>query len=245
LQRHRFFAPSSSISGSRILLDREESHHLARVLRLSEGGTAFVFDDTGAEYECRVAQVARNAATLSIVQKLADHIESPLELTLAQSLIKGDKFDWVVQKSTELGVVRIVPLLAEHSLIAHKREITGDRFAARWRRIALEAVKQSGRRRLVEITQPVSAATFLDSDSSALRLILSETTGRRLKELTGTRPVSVSIAVGPEGGWSKSELSQAQINGVVLVHAGPRILRSETAAIAGVALTQHIFGDIG
>jgi 16S rRNA (uracil1498-N3)-methyltransferase len=243
LQRHRFFAPSSSISGSSILLDREETHHLARVLRLSEGATAFAFDDTGAEYECRVTEVMRNAATLTIVEELADQIESPLELTLAQSFIKGDKFDWVVQKSTELGVVRIVPLLAEHSTIAHKRELSGDRLTARWQRIALEAVKQSGRRRLIEITQPLSLAGFLANDSSALRLILSETTGRRLNELAGSRPASVSIAVGPEGGWSPAELSQAQIDGVVPLHLGPRILRSETAAVAGVALAQHIFGD--
>ncbi len=211
---------------------------------MSEGATAFAFDETGTEYECRVAAVSHNAATLTIVQKLADQIESPLELTLAQALVKGDKFDWVIQKVTELGTSRIVPLLAEHSVAVHKRELRGDRLTARWQRIALEAVKQSGRRRLVEITQPVNLAAFLANDNSALRLILSETTGKRLNELAGSRPVSVSIAVGPEGGWSQGELSQAQMSGAVPVHLGPRILRSETAAVAGVALVQHIFGDL-
>jgi 16S rRNA (uracil1498-N3)-methyltransferase len=234
---------SGSISGSSITLDREESHHLARVLRLAEGATVFVFDETGAEYECRVADAAHRAATLTIVDRLTDRVESTLELTLAQALIKGDKFDWVIQKSTELGVTKIVPLLAENSVIGHRRELSDDRLM-RWQRIALEAVKQSGRRRIVEITQPLRLSDFLATDGSTLRLIFSERTGRRLTQVAGSRPSSLSITVGPEGGWSATELSQAEMSGVTPVHLGPRILRSESAAVAGVALAQHLFGDL-
>src|ERR1041385_3240693 len=140
MQRHRFYAPPSHLSNSRITLDPEESHHLARVLRLTEGARVFVFDGEGAEYECEVARVSKQAVELAALARLTDEVESPLHLTLGQALIKSDKFDWVVQKATELGVARIAPLVTEHSEV-RKIEERAEHRLQRWRRIALEAVK--------------------------------------------------------------------------------------------------------
>jgi len=244
MQRHRFYAPPSHISDARITLDPDESHHLTRVLRLAEGARVFVFDGAGAEYEGEVAKVSKQAVEVTILTPLGDEVESPLELTLGQALIKGDKFDWVVQKATELGVTRIVPLVTDHSELRKVEERIEHRLA-RWRRIALEAVKQCGRRRLVEIAEPVSLAKFGAGEEVQMKLIFSERGGRRLRELGAKRVASISLAIAAEGGWSQGELKQAEAQGFIPIHLGARILRTETAALVAVTLAQHWFGDLG
>lgn len=246
MQRHRFYAPPSHLSNSRITLDPEESHHLARVLRLAEGARVFVFDGEDAEYECEVERVSKQAVELAVLARLSDEVESPLRLTLGQALIKGDKFDWVVQKATELGVTRLVPLITEHSDV-RKIEERAEHRLQRWRRIALEAVKQCGRRRLVEIVEPVNAGKFFEAADEQVRWIFSERGGRSLREMAiecAPSP-SVMLTIAPEGGWSDAELESAVSHGFIPIHLGRRILRTETAAIAAVALAQHLFGDLG
>jgi 16S rRNA (uracil1498-N3)-methyltransferase len=245
MQRHRFYAHNSQISDSQIMLEGDESHHLARVLRLREGAAVFAFDGEGSEWECQIASLGKRETALTIVRQLTDVVESPLHLTLAQALVKGDKFDMIVQKATELGVTRIVPLLTRHSDIRRVEERTEQRLQ-RWRRISLEALKQCGRRRLVDISEPVSFADFCASGSAGQNLIFSERGGRTLREVAaGLQPVSrLSVSVASEGGWSEDELKSAETNGFLAVHLGARVLRTETAAITAVALAQQLFGDL-
>ena len=246
VQRHRFYALKSQISDSQITLDGDEAHHLSRVLRLGEGDHVFVFDGEGREWECDITSVGKRETGLAILRQLADEVESPLHLTLAQALIKGDKFDWVVQKATELGVTRIVPLLTDHSDVKIGKARAEERAEARllrWRRISMEALKQSGRRRLVEIVEPIRFTDFCESNVSVNNLIFSERGGRRLQEIT-TSPTQVSVSIASEGGWSDRELQTAEANNFIAVHLGARILRTETAAIAAVTLAQHLFGDL-
>ncbi|HZS06426.1 MAG TPA: 16S rRNA (uracil(1498)-N(3))-methyltransferase [Blastocatellia bacterium] len=245
MQRHRFYAPPSRISDSHLTLDADESHHLTRVLRLAAGARVFVFDGAGSEYECEVTVVSKGAVDLTVISRLQNEVESPLHLTLGQALIKGDKFDWVVQKTTELGVTRIVPLITDHSDV-YKAEGHTDHRLQRWRRIALEAVKQCGRRRLVEITEPVRFIQFCEDEKAGSNLILSERGGHSLRGVAdGLRYVSqVSVCVASEGGWSNKELQQAEACRFIPVHLGARILRTETAAIAAVTLAQHLLGDL-
>lgn len=227
------------------MLDGDESHHLARVLRLREGATVFAFDGEGREWECTVANVGKRESALTVVRQLSDEVESPLHLTLAQALIKGDKFDWIVQKATELGATRIVPLLTEHSDIRRAEERAEQRLQ-RWRRISLEALKQCGRRRLVEFAEPIGFVEFCESVSAGHNLIFSERDGLRLRDVAAKLSAvhQLNIAVASEGGWSDAELNAAENKGFLAVHLGGRILRTETAAIAAVALAQHLFGDL-
>ena len=241
MQRHRFYAPPNQISGTHITLAGDESHHLTRVLRLPVGARVYAFDGCGNEYACDINTVSKQNAELSIVEQLVDAVESPLRLTLALALLKGDKFDWVVQKATELGVTRIVPLLTDHSEIRHAER--AEHKLQRWHRITLEALKQCGRRRLVELVEPVSWPKFCAVETSELKLILSERGGQRLNELT--QPVtSACVAVASEGGWSEAELQLAAQHGFTPLHLGARILRAETAAVTGVALLQARLGDL-
>ena len=245
MQRHRFYATPSSFTETSVTLDAEESHHLTRVLRLGEGARVFVFDGAGAEYECEVARAAKREVELNLLRRLDGVVESPLRLTLAQALIKSDKFDWVVQKSTELGVTRIVPLGVEHSDIKRAEERAEQRLQ-RWRRISPEALKQCGRRRLVEILDPAPFDDFCGSAAQSACLIFSERGGQSLREVsTKLQDVNqLGLCVAPEGGWSERELRKAEASGFIAVRLGSRILRTETAAIAAVTLAQHLFGDL-
>jgi 16S rRNA (uracil1498-N3)-methyltransferase len=249
MQRHRFYALKSQISISAITLDGDESHHLSRALRLTKGDHVFVFDGEGNEWECEIVAVGKREANLNILRPLTEEVESPLRLTLAQALIKGDKFDWVVQKATELGVTRIVPLLTDHSEIRLNKPRAEDKAEGRlqrWRRVSLEAVKQSGRRRLVEITEPTTFPDFCQSNAAHHNLIFSERGGRPLREVAIElyRVNQLGLCVGSEGGWSEAELQTAAAHNFIPIHLGARILRTETAATAAVTLAQHLFGDL-
>src|SRR5262245_31672762 len=245
MQRHRFYAPLSSFTETSVRLDADEAHHLTRVMRLGAGARVFVFDGEGAEYECEVARVAKHEVDLNLLRPLDDAVESSLRLTLAQALIKGDKPDWVIQKATELGVTRVVPLVTDHSDVKRAEEHAGRRMQ-RWRRISLEALKQCGRRRLVEICEPAPFDDFCGSTAQNACLIFSERGGVSLADVSANlRDIDqLSLFVASEGGWSDRELLKAASCGFTPVSLGSRILRTETAAIAAVSLAQHLFGDL-
>jgi 16S rRNA (uracil1498-N3)-methyltransferase len=245
MQRHRFYAPPSQFTESTVILDPQESHHLIRVLRLGEGARVFVFDGQGDEWECEVSQITKLQAGLSLIKRLEDPVESPLQLTLAQALVKGDKFDLIVQKSTELGVTRIVPLITDYTDVRRSQERSEQRMQ-RARRIMLEALKQSRRRKLVEMVEPIGFADFCHRRSTENNLFFSERHGCNLRETAAQlgQTTELCLWIASEGGWSDPEIKMAETNGFISIHLGPRILRTETAAIAAVALTQHLFGDM-
>lgn len=242
MQVHRFFASPEVIENGTIRLPAEESHHLARVLRMREGDVVSAFDGAGNEWACEITLIHKSECRLSILRKLETIVESPLRLTLAQALVRGEKFDLIVQKATELGVSRIIPVITDHCEI-RKNEERSEQRLQRWRRISLEAVKQSGRRRLVEIDQPVRFPDLSAVLQGQTALLLSEKGGsglpRRKMEDSG-----VTVIIGPEGGWSDEELDLAAMSELFPVHLGPRILRTETAAITAVTLAQYHYGDL-
>jgi len=242
MQAHRFYTPTDSISGTTIQLGAEESHHLCRVLRLREGETVFAFDGLGQEWECEISASHKSASRLTIRRQLDTPVESPLQLTLAQALVKGDRFDLVVQKATELGVTRIIPVITAHSEI-HRIEERSEQRLQRWQRISLEALKQCRRRRLVSITAPVPFPALCRELSGRPALIFSEQGGQTFPSIIGNSS-GLTLVVGPEGGWSGEEITLATSSGLIPIHLGPRILRTETAAIAAVTLAQYLGGDL-
>jgi 16S rRNA (uracil1498-N3)-methyltransferase len=242
----RFFAPPQNIDGSIITLSKEETHHLARVLRLQAGEEVLVFDGDGREFRCAISEVRSGHARLEIMEPLRDGRESRLDLTLAQGLAKGEKFDLIVQKATELGVSRIVPLATENSDVRLDEERSAKRVE-RWRRISLESIKQCKRCRLVDIQTPLSLEAFLDSGprAGAGLLVFSERGGSTIKEaLAGLGGEPITALVGPEGGWSPRELELLEARSARAVSLGPRIIRTETAAMVAIALIQHRLGDM-
>jgi 16S rRNA (uracil1498-N3)-methyltransferase len=250
MTRRRFYAPPDELRESFITLSVEETHHLTHVLRLAPGDPAFVFDGAGHEYRCKLKGVKDNRAQLEVGEMLSDVVESPVEITLAQALAKGEKFDLIVQKATELGVSRIVPLLTRYAEARLDDQQTARRLE-RWRRISLEAVKQCGRRKLVEITAPCTLSEFLGdgglaSSAHQILLLFSERGGVAITDALGERPKPHAFVamVGPEGGWSDDDLALLNAAGSKAVTLGPRVLRTETAAIVALALIQQAIGDL-
>jgi 16S rRNA (uracil1498-N3)-methyltransferase len=250
MSRRRFFAPRSAFApdGSTVTLASDEARHLRDVLRLERGDEVFVFDGEGREFRCRVEDCGRGEATLSVSGEVdAARPESTLHLTLAIALLKGEKFDLVVQKATELGVARIVPILTK---LADVRVRDAARRVMRWQRIALEACKQSGRARTPLVVAPVLCESFIESapsDAEEWRVMFSERSGSGLVEAIKklkTQPVAVTALVGSEGGWTDDEIQLAFNAGWSIVTLGGRTLRAETAAITVTALLQHAFGDL-
>ena len=160
MARRRFYAPPGNIAASTVSLSADETHHLIHVLRMTPGDEAFVFDGCGREYRCNFRSIKDNRAQLEIADALSDPVESPLHLTLGQALARGEKFDFIVQKATELGVSGIAPLVTRYADVRLDDQQTTKRVE-RWRRISLEAMKQCGRRKLVEITAPRTIREFI------------------------------------------------------------------------------------
>ena len=258
MTRRRFYAPPPVFAADEksVTLSADETRHARDVLRLQSGDEIFVFDGAGREFHCAVQTINRDAAELSVIAEVEPaRPESTLNLTLAIALLKGEKFDLVIQKTTELGVTRIVPLDTERADVRLRDGQGANTRVTRWRRIALEAAKQTGRAYVPEIATPLSFNSLLampavlpkEVPTNISRLMFSERGGRSFVEATNSysgQPAQILAMVGPEGGWTDDEIELARDGGCEIITLGGRTLRAETAGITVVALLQHRFGDL-
>jgi 16S rRNA (uracil1498-N3)-methyltransferase len=231
-------------------LSADETRHLRDVLRLTTGDEIYLLDGTGREFQGQVQTISRDSTSVAVLKEVAPACpESPLELTLAVALLKGEKFDLVVQKATELGAARVLPIITTRADVRIKNDGDAARRVSRWQRIALEATKQCGRARLMQIEMPATVAELIDHHevSNGIRLMFAERDGVSLAAVlhtTDQSPTNMTALVGPEGGWTNDEINHARRNDWKIVTLGGRILRAETAAIVAAALLQHRFGDL-
>jgi 16S rRNA (uracil1498-N3)-methyltransferase len=240
----RFALAPERLRGDRVTFDREESRHMSRVLRLAPGDLVIAGDGRGRDYTVRIESVG-DAATGTVLGAAETGRESPLALTLVQGVPKGDRMEAIVRAVTELGVIRVVPAVAERTVIRLEPGRWRER-ARRWQRIAREAAKQSGRAvtPVVEIPRPL--AECLD-EAAELRLCLWEAETAplsRVLDATAGRPATAAVLVGPEGGLARPEVEAAAARGWQPVRLGPRILRTETAGPAIAAILQARYGDL-
>lgn len=236
----RFFAPIDHFSKAQVMLDAEETRHLRDVLRLSAGDEVSVFDGEGNEYACVVEDIGKKETRLSVTGKIEPASpESPFEITLAATVLNGEKYDLVIQKSVELGVTKLIPL---QTIRGDVKARDAAKRLARWRRIAMEATKQCGRARLMEVAEPLPFEELIASIHGEKVVMFSERDGVGFDRLKpGGR---ITAMIGPKGGWDDSELKLARKKGVNVITLGGRILRAETASIALIAILQHRFGDL-
>jgi 16S rRNA (uracil1498-N3)-methyltransferase len=254
----RFYAPPSAFAPDQktLTLSAEETRHARDVLRLQSGDEIYVFDGAGREFQCVVQMISRETTELSVISEVApSRPESTLQLTLAISLLKGEKFDLVMQKATELGVTSVIPVDSERAEIRLRDNQDAQKRVTRWQRIAREAAKQSGRAYVPEVAAPLTLNSLLTmsatrgtrSPDNVVRLMFSERGGRSFAESTDSipeRPKEIIGLVGPEGGWTDQEIETVRESKWKIVTLGGRILRAETAAIVVVGLLQHRFGDL-
>lgn len=243
----RFIVRPEAIEGSRVRFDPDEARHLGRVLRLRPGALIEATDGTGRVFTVRLGALGARSAWGTIVAERAPAAESPCAITLAQAILKGERMAWLIQKATELGVARIVPLETARVVVRAGAERASAR-QARWARVAREAVKQCGRAvvPVVDPPRPLRDAVA-DARRHDAAWLLWEGGGPPLAAAARAagRPRRVLLLVGPEGGFTAEEVTLAEGAGARVVGLGPRILRAESAGLVAVALCQHLFGDLG
>ena len=243
----RFYVPHPWIEKGMLRIEGDEVRHIRKVLRLKAGDEVVVFDGSAKEYEGTIVKEGSNAVVIAVQNVLSSESESPLEIVLAQSLLKGEKMDYLIQKATELGVKRIIPFFSSRTIPLLEESRRLKRYH-RWKRIAVEASKQCGRgvvpkiEPLQDYFEMVQTAT-----QDSLRLILWEKEGARLKDiLTGSKEKKkIFFVIGPEGGFTQEEIEHARREGFIPVKLGRRILRSETSSLCLLSILQYECGDIG
>jgi 16S rRNA (uracil1498-N3)-methyltransferase len=238
----RCYAPPPLRAGDTRLLSEEASTHVARVLRARVGQALTLFDGRGGEYDARILAIERRGVQVQIDLHRAIERESPLPVTLLQALARGERMDIIVQKATELGVAGIIAHAAERSVVRLDASALARR-CEHWRAVAISACEQCGRNRVPTIAAaPDLASAIALSDAHSLRLLLAPEA--ELTLIAAARQAAgITLAVGPEGGFSDDEIALAQHHGFRFCRLGPRVLRAETAPLAALAAIQAVAGD--
>ncbi|HEX9116900.1 MAG TPA: 16S rRNA (uracil(1498)-N(3))-methyltransferase [Anaerolineae bacterium] len=256
---HRFFLPAENLSRRPVILTGAQAHQIRRVLRLAPGAAVVLLDNTGRAYEATITGFGPDDVRLAVTEGRDAATEPGVHLTLYQAVLKGERFEWVLQKGTEIGISRFVPIICERSVVDDRRAIAAK--VARWERIIQEAAEQSGRGRLPVLSGPQSlpealAAAPADpaghtaAPAGVLRLIPweAERTAGLAAVLQGcnlSAGARIEVYIGPEGGLSEDEIHLAVRHGVRPVSLGPRILRAETAGLVAAAAILFQAGDLG
>jgi 16S rRNA (uracil1498-N3)-methyltransferase len=238
----RIYVPAALRPDSDIELPTQAGEHLTRVLRLEAGAPLIVFNGQGGEYPAILGVRSAKRVLARLGRHEAIERESPLDITLLQGVARGERMDLIVQKATELGVTRIVPVLADRSIVkvdAKQRE----RKLEHWQSIAISACEQCGRNRLPEVSAPAALGDAIAAlPAGSLRCLLAADGGEPLA--AAARGVTnIVLLIGPEGGLADNERQFARANGFAAYRLGPRILRTETAGLAALATLQAVAGD--
>jgi 16S rRNA (uracil1498-N3)-methyltransferase len=230
-------------SGHETELVDSAAHHVLKVLRLRVGDPLVLFDGRGADFAAEIVSCVRSRVRVRVLERLPGIVESPLQVTLVQAVSRTDRMDWTVQKVTELGVHAIAPVFTARSVV----RLEGPqalRKLEHWRAIVVNACEQCGRSTLPLIHEPRPLSSYLDRSSPGPRRIVLDPSGSH--EL-GAMPAGVGaieILIGPEGGLEAAEIEDARLAGFVAMRLGPRVLRTETAGVAAIAILQALHGDL-
>ena len=240
----RFHVPGPLSAGAETPLPPDAAHHAIRVLRLAADDPVTLFDGTGGEYLGRVTGVARGEVRVLATAHRTVERESPVPVTLVQGISSGDRMDFTIRKSVELGVARVVPVFTRRSVVKLGTE-RGERRRQHWQQLAVAACEQCGRNRVPPVEEPADFEDWLSALGPGApgehRLTLSPGSERALKSLPA--PSAIVLLVGPEGGLDRSEVELARSRSFEPARLGPRVLRTETAAVAALAAIQTLWGD--
>ena len=238
----RFYIPPDAIKGGKIYAGKEESRHIASVMRLKEGDGVTVFDGSGKEYIGRIESIKNKNVIIGIEKSFTAAEKPSAEISLAQVLIKKDKMDYIVEKATELGAAAIIPLETERSVIHADKTREVHKFE-RWQKIAIAAAKQCGRNDLPEIKSITPfkemLRSFADYDIVIMPCLFEGTIPLKdaLKKIKD--PKKMLLLIGPEGDFTPDEIARAEREGALLVSLGKLVLKSDTAAVAALAILNH------
>jgi 16S rRNA (uracil1498-N3)-methyltransferase len=231
-------------AGAELRLGEEAARYLGRVLRLRAGDTVHVFNGDDGEWSATISRITKDRVTLLAHDRVDNTAESRLRVHLVQGISRGERMDFVVQKATELGVERITPVLTDHGVVKLD-DRRADKRRLHWQRVAESACEQSGRVRPPRVDTPLPLNDWFGTarDDASIDLILAPDAGRSLAAVDAPA-AGLCLLIGPEGGFSEREYDDAALAGFTAVTLGPRILRTETAAVAALAIAQGLWGDL-
>ena len=225
----RVYQAQKLSNGATINLERETAHYLSRVLRLRPGDTVNLFNSDDGEFAAELVEIGKQQAVVRLKEPVENQADPELSIHLGLGLSRGERMDYAVQKSTELGVASITPLVTDYCEVRVNQERAQNR-QAHWQRVAISACEQCGRSKIPIITLPQSLQQWLDDHPDGIVLTIED---------------SVNVLIGPEGGFSEQELAAARDRAYRVVRIGPRVLRTETAPVAILSLLQFLYGDLG
>ena len=236
----RFLCDPIKQNQDQVTLTGDTAHHLIRVLRLKIGDKVCVFDQSGCEWDAEIVAKKKRSVDVALLNCLRPDVESPVHITLLQSISKNKRMDIVMQKATELGVHSIVPMLSNNTVVRLNAKNT-PRKMSHWKKITISASEQSGRVRLPEILEPRELKQNLLSEYKQELGFFLDTTGT--DNFNAEKATNITLAIGPEGGFSNDEKTMAEKSGYKIVKTGPRLLRTETAPIMALSILQYLYGD--
>ena len=223
-----------------MILVGDTAHHLTRVLRLKTGDKIIVFDQSGYEWDAKIINKKRKSVEIELLDCHKPDVESPVNITLLQSISRSHRMDLVMQKATELGVNSIVPMLTKNMVVKLNAKNTQKKMN-HWEKITISAAEQSGRVHLPELLEPRELSEDLLNEYKKEASFFLDTTGS--ENFSGNVIKNISIAIGPEGGFNRDEKNMAEKSGYRIIKTGPRLLRTETAPIMALSILQYLYGD--
>jgi 16S rRNA (uracil1498-N3)-methyltransferase len=241
MRRSRIYTTQTLEAGGTVALEQRAEHYVSRVLRLTDGDEITLFNGNGLDYPARLHRDGRGSLCASITAHLDPANESPLAITLVQAIGRGERMDFALQKATELGVAYIQPITCERVGVKLKENKRARRHG-HWQGVVISACEQSGRATVPEVLPLISLQAWLLEGESSLRLVLDPQANAPLSAVEHVQQ-PIAIVVGPEGGFNEREIEALQAAGVQPVSLGPRVLRTETAGPAAIAVLQTIYGD--
>ncbi len=236
----RIFVDDFLQQGEAVVFMGSAANHVSRVLRMKIGDNVCVFNGSGGSWLAEIINVARQKVTINLLAYDKDSRESPLNIHLGQCLSRGERMDYAIQKATEMGVTSITPIFSEYCGVRINKERQEKRLH-HWRQLAISSCEQCGRNILPVIHSPIDVTAWCSHNNADLKVVLHHRAKKTLSSLD--KPKSVMLLIGPEGGLSSTEIAQVEAKGFSPVVLGPRILRTETAPVASIALLQYLWGD--
>lgn len=237
----RIYVPSALATGSEVELDERARQYVLQVLRLKSGTPLIIFNGEGNEYAARLTLAEKRRATVLLEEQRRPVRESPLAIHLGLGISKGERMDFAIQKAVELGVTEITPLFSRHCVVRLDEKRSRNRLR-HWQAIIISASEQCGRNRLAQLHPPLEFCHWIEMDGTGIDLILAPQARQSLAQIQPT-PRQLRLAIGPEGGFSDSEIEEATSCSFTAIALGPRILRTETAVVAGLSALQTLWGD--
>ncbi len=239
----RIYINSTIALEQTLVLSDAAAHHIQHVLRLKQGASLIIFNGEGGQYRAEITAIKRNQIILCATEYIHSNVESPLHIHLGQAISRGEKMDFTLQKSVELGVSEITPIISKRCAVKLSEQRSPKKME-RWQTIIINASEQCGRSQLARLNPPIELDAWLTQLSCDYKITLSPDATHSLPQLPLTTASSIALLIGPESGLSAEEIALSEQHGFTAARLGPRILRTETAALTAISILQSQWGDL-